>query len=62
MLSSPHLDVLAQAFQGVDVQSLLAGLQTGDDLLGLDASRPDGQTRQAAPEVLREPRGRDLAA
>ncbi|TNN31038.1 hypothetical protein EYF80_058809 [Liparis tanakae] len=51
-----HLDALVQALGGVDVQPLFAGLQAGDDLLTLDLPRPDGEARQAAPEVLGEPR------
>ena len=33
-----YLDALVQTFQGVDVQALFAGLQTGNDLLALDLS------------------------
>lgn len=50
----PYLYALVQAFQGVDVQALFAGLQTGNDLLALNLSRSNGQSRQAAPEVLSE--------
>lgn len=38
-----YLDALVQTLQGVDVQSFLAGLQTGDDFLALDGPWSDGQ-------------------
>lgn len=39
-----HLDALVQTLEGVDVQSFLAGLQTGDDFLAFDGARSDGQS------------------
>lgn len=57
----PYLYVLGQTFQGVNIEALFAGLQAGDDLLGLDAAWADCQTREAAAEILREPRGHDLS-
>lgn len=58
---STHLNVLSEAFEGVNVEALFAGLQAGDNLLGFNPARSDSQTRQAAVEILGEPRGRDLA-
>lgn len=57
----PYLYVLGQTFQGVNIEALFAGLQAGDDLLGLDAAWADCQTGEAAAEILREPRGHDLS-
>lgn len=51
-----YLYVLIQTLQGVDVQPLLAGLQTADDFLTLDLPWSDGQSGQASSEVLSEPR------
>lgn len=51
-----YLYALIQTLEGVDVQSLFAGLQTGNDFLTLDLPWSDGQSRQAAPEVLSETR------
>lgn len=56
----PHLDVLSEAFKGVNIKAFLAGLQAGDNLLGFNASWSDCQTREAAMEVLGKPRGCDL--
>lgn len=57
---STHLNVLSEAFKGVNIQAFFAGLQTGDNFLGFNAAGSDRQTRQAAVEILREPRGRNL--
>ena len=40
----PHLDVLSEAFKGVNIKAFLAGLQAGDNLLGFNASWSDCQT------------------
>ena len=56
----PHLDVLSEAFKGVNIKAFLAGLQAGDNLLGFNASWSDCQTWEAAMEVLGKPRGCDL--
>lgn len=40
-----YLYALIQTLEGVDVQSLLAGLQTGNDFLTLDLSWSDSQSR-----------------
>lgn len=60
VLMRPYLYVLGQTFQGVNIKALFAGLQAGDDLLGLDAAWADCQTGEASAEILREPRGHDL--
>lgn len=36
-----HLNVLGQAFQGVNIQAFLARLQAGDNFLGFDAAGSD---------------------
>lgn len=51
----PYLYALAEAFQGIDIQSLLAGLQAGDHLLTLHFAGADGETGQAAVEELSKP-------
>lgn len=41
---STHLYVLSEAFKGVNIKAFFASLQTGDNLLGFDATRSDRQT------------------
>ena len=47
-----YLYSLAQAFQGINIQPLLAGLQAGNHLLTIHFARADGETGQAAVEEL----------
>lgn len=54
---STHLYVLSKAFKGVNIKTFFASLQTGDNLLGFDATRSDRQTRQTTTEILSEPWG-----
>src|SRR4029434_1967533 len=56
-----YLNGLPQALERADVQSLLTGLQAGDDLTRLNLSWPQGQARQTAPEVLSKPPLTDLS-
>lgn len=58
----PYLYSLAEAFQGIDIQPFLAGLQAGDHLLTLHLARADGETGQAAVEELGEPRFGDFSS
>lgn len=51
-----YLYTLIQTLEGIYVQSLFAGLQTGYDFLTLNLSRSDGESREASPEILSEPR------
>lgn len=51
----PYLYSLAKAFQGINIQPFLAGLQAGNHLLTLHFSRADGKTGQAAVEELSKP-------
>lgn len=39
-----HLDILSEAFKGVNIQAFFAGLQTGDNFLGFNAAWSDCQT------------------
>lgn len=55
-----HLNVLSEAFKGVNIKALFAGLQTGDNFLAFNTAWTDRQTREAAMEILREPRWRDF--
>ena len=57
---SMHLNVFSEAFKGGNIKAFFAGLQTGDNLLGFDTSCSDCQTREAAMEILREPRTGNL--
>lgn len=47
-----YLYSLAQAFQGIDIQPFLAGLQAGNHLLTVHFARANGETGQAAVEEL----------
>lgn len=58
----PYLYSLAEAFQGVDIQPFLAGLQAGNHLLTLHPPRADGKAGQAAVEELGKPRFGDFSA
>ena len=50
-----YLYSLAQAFQGIDIQPFLAGLQAGNHLLTVHFARANGETGQAAVEELSKP-------
>lgn len=57
----PYLYSLTEAFQGINVQPFLAGLQAGNHLLTLHFSRADGETGQATVEELSKPRFGDFS-
>jgi hypothetical protein len=46
---------LPKAFQGINIQPFLAGLQAGNHLLAFHFARADGETGQAAMEELSKP-------
>lgn len=48
----PHLYSLAKTLKRINIQTFLAGLQTGNHFLTLDFAWPDSETSQAAVEIL----------
>lgn len=55
VVASPHLDSGSHLFGQLHVQTLLAGVQTVDDILVLQLPSADHQAGQVAPEELSHP-------